>query len=85
MIPIPFTAILACDLRWLVCGPGLGARRGGRESFPTRPQIRRTMIAVFKEDCLAPIATLPDMMRQPGDHHTPQSSHNDDDSTVRGE
>jgi hypothetical protein len=25
------------------------------------------------------------MMRQPGDHHTRQSSHNDDDSTVRGE
>jgi hypothetical protein len=43
------------------------------------------MIAVFKEDCLAPIATLRDMMRQPGDHHTRQSSHTEDDSTVRRE
>jgi hypothetical protein len=41
------------------------------------------VIAVFKEDCLAPIATLRHMMRKPGDHDTRQSSHTEDHSTTR--
>ena len=41
------------------------------------------MIAVFKEDCFAPIATLRYMVRKPGDHDTRQSSHTEDDSINR--
>ena len=33
-------------------------------------------IGVFEEYCLAPITTLRDMIRQPGDHNTRQSCHN---------
>src|SRR5271166_4759463 len=41
------------------------------------------VIAVFKEDRLAPIAALSHMMWQPRDHHARQPSHTEDDSTVR--
>jgi len=37
-----------------------------------------------KEDCLAPIATLGDVMRQTWDYDAGQSSHIEDDSTGGG-
>ena len=43
------------------------------------------VVAVFKEDGLAPVATLGYMMRQPRDHDASQSSHTEDESTVPGE
>ena len=42
------------------------------------------VVAVFKKDRLAPIATLRHMMRQPRDRDANQPSHTEDDSTLRG-